>query len=79
MHSGAPKPQEDFEKELIQEEMAMSEQVEPVDDSRLMIQNLEESSAQLQETADLGNIQIEAKPSPKQTSGANTVKHDMQQ
>jgi len=38
--------------------MAMNEQVEPVDESQLMIKNLEESTAQLKRTVDLSNIQV---------------------
>lgn len=44
--------QEDFENDLMQEEAAMDQQVQPIDESQLMIRNLEENSKHLEKAAD---------------------------
>lgn len=44
--------QDDFENELMQEEAAMDQQVQPMDESQLMIRNLEENSKRLAKAAD---------------------------
>ena len=44
--------QDDFENDLMQEEAAMDQQVQPIDESQLMIRNLEENSKHLAKAAD---------------------------